>query len=102
MPQTPVVVSQVSTERMRSSCTPAVTMASTCGSSSSVPLLTMTLCEEGSRTSSAVVRPRMRLASEATTVPASMMARTLMPAVVPQSTVVMMQSCATSTRRRVR
>jgi hypothetical protein len=44
----------------------------------------------------------MRLASEATTVPASMMARTLMPREVPQSSSVMMQSCATSTRRRVR
>ena len=59
-------------------------------------------CSIGSRTSSAVVRPRMRLASDATTVPASMMARTLMPRVVPQSSSVMMQSCATSTRRRVR
>ena len=57
-----------------------VTIASTSGSSSSVPFLTMTLCDDGSRTSSAVVRPRMRVASEATTVPASMIARTLMPA----------------------
>ena len=78
-------------------------IASTCGSSSSVPRLTMTVCRSTDRvTSSAVVRPRMRLPSEATTVPASMMARTLMPALVPQSSVVMMQSCATSTRRRVR
>ena len=45
----------------------------------------MTLPVAGSLTSSAVVRPRMRLASEATTVPASMMARTLMPRLVPQS-----------------
>ena len=87
---------------MRNSCTPAAMIASTSGSSSSVPFLTITLCDDGSRTSSAVVRPRMRLASEATTVPASMMARTLMPADVPQSSVVMMQSCATSTSRRVR
>ena len=77
-------------------------MISTSGSSSSVPFLMMTLCDDGSRTSSAVVRPRIRLASEATTVPASMIARTVMPPSVPQSSCVMMQSCATSTRRRVR
>ena len=69
---------------------------------SSVPRLMTVLLLEGSFTSSAVVRPRIRLASEATTVPASMMARTLMPLFVPQSSSVMMQSCATSTRRRVR
>ena len=63
----------------------------------------MTILElDGSLTSSAVVRPRIRLASEATTVPESMMARTAMPPLVPQSYDVMMQSCATSTRRRVR
>ena len=87
---------------MRISCTPALVIASTSGSVSSVPRLTTTLLVAGSLTSSAVVRPRMRIASDATTVPASMMARTLMPSLVPQSSVVMMQSCATSTRRRVR
>ena len=42
------------------------------------------------------------LPSEATIWPASTMARMRMPLVVPQSTSVMIESCATSTRRRVR
>ena len=44
----------------------------------------------------------MREASDATTVPASMIARMLMPFFEPQSGMVMIESCATSTRRRVR
>ena len=87
---------------MRTSWMPAWTIFSTSGSPSSVPRGTMTVVPPGSRKSSAVVRPRMRIASEATTCPASMIARTLMPDVVPQSNDVMMESCATSTRRRVR
>ena len=51
---------------------------------------------------SAAVRPRMRIASVATTVPASTIARIPMPRVEPQSGMVMIESCATSTRRRVR
>ena len=81
---------------------PACVIASRWLSSSSVPFLTTTLPDVASFRSSAVVRPRMREASEATTVPASMIARILMPFLVPQSSDVMMQSCATSTRRRVR
>jgi hypothetical protein len=92
----------VSTERIFISCTLALVIASTSGSVSRVLRLTTTLPLAGSLTSSAVVRPRMRMASDATTVPASIMARTLMPPLVPQSSLVMMQSCATSTRRRVR
>ena len=59
-------------------------------------------CRLASTRSSAVERPRMREASEATTWPASMMARILMPRSVPQSGSRMTASCATSTRRRVR
>ncbi len=95
-------ISQVSTERIFTSCTFACVISSTSASSSNVPFGTTTLPIAGSSMSSAVVRPRMRMPSEATTVPASMMARTLMPDLVPQSCDVMMQSCATSTRRRVR
>ena len=75
----------MSTERIFISCTPALVIASTSGSVSRVLRLTTTLPVAGSLTSSAVVRPRMRIASGATTVPASMMARTLMPSLVPQS-----------------
>ena len=57
----------MSTERIFSSCTLALTIASTSGSPSSVLRLMMTLPVDGSLTSSAVVRPRMRIASEATT-----------------------------------
>ena len=87
---------------MRTSWTPAVTIFSTSASPSSVPRGTITSVPAGSRMSSAVVRPRMRTASEATTWPASMIARTLMPETVPQSWMVMIESCATSTSRRVR
>ena len=52
--------------------------------------------------SSTVVRPRTRDPSEATTWPESTIACMVRPFVVPQSSSVMMQSCATSTRRRVR
>ncbi|HWM00956.1 MAG TPA: hypothetical protein VNP92_01320, partial [Actinophytocola sp.] len=54
----------------------------------------------GSVMSSAAVRPRMRSPSDATTCPASTMASMVRPFSVPQSSVVMMQSCATSTSRR--
>ena len=87
---------------MRTSWTPACTTFSTSASPSSVLRGTMMAVPAGSRTSSAVVRPRMRVASDATTEPASMIARTLMPDIVPQSKIVMIESCATSTRRRVR
>ena len=50
---------------MRTSWTPAWLIASTSGSSSSVFFLTTILLVAGSRTSSATVRPRMRLPSEA-------------------------------------
>ena len=52
--------------------------------------------------SSAAVRPRMRVPSEATTWPESIIARALMPALVLQSYSVTIEFCATSTRRRVR
>jgi hypothetical protein len=70
---------------MRTSWIPACTILSTSGSPSNVPRGTMIAVPPGSRRSSAVVRPRMRLASDATTCPASMIARTLMPASVRQS-----------------
>src|SRR5258708_166169 len=98
----PLTSSQVRAERIFTSWMPACWMASTWVSSISVPRLTTTLLVAGSRRSSPAVRPRMRDASDATTVPASMMARILMPSLVPQSSAVMMQSCATPTRRRVR
>ena len=96
------MVSQVSTERIFTSCTPALLITSTCGSSISVPRLTTIVPVAGSLMSSAAVRPRMRMPSEATTCPESMIARALMPPLVLQSSVVMIESCATSTRRRVR
>ena len=48
------------------------------------------------------VRPRMRSDNADTTSPPSITARTVRPRSVPQSSSTMMQSCATSTRRRVR
>ncbi len=63
---------------------PAAVIASICCSSIIVPAGTITVPLASTR-SSAVERPRMREASEATTWPASMMARILMPRSVPQS-----------------
>ena len=66
------------------------------------PEITMMSPVAGSTMSSAAVRPRTREASDATIWPASMMARMWIPLSEPQSRSVMMESCATSTRRRVR
>ena len=63
---------------------PAAVIPSICCSSIIVPFGTIDLAVDVER-SSAVERPRMREASEATTWPASMMARMRMPRSVPQS-----------------
>ena len=101
MAQTPFFDSQTSTERIFTSWMPAAVIASMCVSSIIVPRGTMTEPSMAIR-SSAVERPRMREASEATTWPASTMARMRMPRSEPQSGSRMTASCATSTRRRVR
>ena len=63
---------------------------------------TITSPETGCVTLSSAVRPRMRAPSEATIWPASTIGCMVRPFSVPQSTALTMQSCATSTRRRVR
>ena len=52
--------------------------------------------------SSCATRPTMRSRSGSSVSPPSMMAETVMPSEVPQSSSMTMTSCATSTRRRVR
>jgi DNA-directed RNA polymerase subunit beta' len=93
---------EVRTERMRTSWVCAFSLASTSFSSIRWPDFKITFFVAGSLMSSAAVRPRMRCASETMIWPASTTACTLMPPSVPQSGTLMMQSCATSTRRRVR
>ena len=71
-------------------------------SSTSVLRGRRTLLVAGSSTSSDVVRPRIRSEREETMSPPSITGRTVRPRSEPQSISTMMQSCATSTRRRVR
>jgi len=91
----------VSTERIFTSWMPAALIAGMFSSTIICPASTMTFPSR-SRSVSAEVRPRIRVPSDATTVPASRIARMLMPRSEPQSFMVMIESCATSTRRRVR
>jgi hypothetical protein len=102
LPQTPILLSQVSTERMRSSSMPALSICSTPTSSISSPALTMRLPFSGSTMSSSAERPSTRSLSGSITSPPSTTARIVRPRSVPQSSSTMMQSWATSTRRRVR
>ena len=81
---------------------PERSMRSTTSSSMRPPAGTISSPFSGSTTSTAAVRPRMRSPSGAITSPPSTTARMVRPWVVPQSSSVMMASCATSTSRRVR
>jgi hypothetical protein len=102
MAQTPSSASQVSGERMRTDGTEAASIMSALRSSISSLRLTSTSSVPGFSTSSAATRPRMRSASDDTTSPSFTAASAVMALSVPQSRERTMQSCATSTRRRVR
>src|SRR5205814_9387 len=93
---------QPRTERMDTTSRPARSIAPTASSSISSPAASTTSPFSGSRTSTAAQRPMMRSANGEMISPPSTTARVSRPRVVPQSTSVMIASCATSTSRRVR
>ena len=99
--QTPRRDSQVSTERMRTRSIPAP--CTEFASSSVISWFTSTMTwPSKSLILSSETRPTIRSRSGSTSTPASMMGSTKMPSLVPQSRSLMITSCATSTRRRVR
>ena len=98
----PRLVSQVSTERMRTRSRPASSIFWASSSVISLLAWTMTSLESGSRTSSAVTRPRMRSPSDSMISPPSTSGVVSMYFTVPQSYSLTITSWATSTSRRVR
>ena len=87
---------------MRAVCRPASSILSAIISSISSPLATNMSSVPGRKISSAATRPNTRSANDETTSPSLTAVSAVMDCSVPQSFMRTMQSCATSTKRRVR
>ena len=108
MRHTPRRDSHVRTDRIRTISTPASSISSAVSSLMSWPAATSSLASPnssrscGSTTSSAATMPAMRSRSGSMMSSPSFSAVASTPSTVPQSSSVIVTSCATSTSRRVR
>ena len=98
----PVSASHNKAERISAWSGPAVSIRSACSSVTMSPAATITSPVPISKRSSAITRPKIRSYKESTTSLPLITARTVKPLDVPQSSILTIQSCATSTSRRVR
>ncbi len=98
----PRLASHVRTDRISTASIDVSAIRSARSSSIRSPARTSTSPEIGSATSWTETRPTMRSARGSFTSSPSLRAPVTTPRIVPQSRLVMIASCATSTRRRVR